>query len=301
MGLPWWDYWFPIILGLKGYEIRCLARPTVLHLAHEMPSTERSAAWRRLGIEFARAVASERQSSKAPSPHWDGLISLCRELAPASDSTVDAGELDQPIGHLAELSVPIIAGDIMELGEATVPASAVSTFFADIPERLAAGDALHRAMWHENRHELREAQHFYGLALEKAPRDAGVLFNCGNYCSRRGDLERAASLFRGAIELMPDSAILLNSLGAALAELGRRDEAMSHFENALEADPLYAPTYYNLVIGLYPRDAYHDIVRLLEQRVNDNPDFAAGSEWLIRIRETLTELETPGASRHAPP
>jgi tetratricopeptide (TPR) repeat protein len=249
----------------------------------------------------------EWESSHAPSPQWGGLFSHCRELAGTSDSAVDSGERDQPIGHLAELAVPVIAGSLMELGDGASPLSAwaplaVSASFDEIPKRLAAGDALHRAMWHETRKELREAQHFYRVALENAPRDAGVLYSCGNDCFRRGDLERAASLFRRAIELMPASAILLNSLGSTLAELGRRDEAMPYFERALKVDPLYAPTYYNLVIGLYPREAYRDIVRLLEQRVKDEPDFSEGGEWLIRIRETLSQLQTPvpGASRHAP-
>jgi tetratricopeptide (TPR) repeat protein len=115
-------------------------------------------------------------------------------------------------------------------------------------------------------------------------------------------MERAAQLFRRAVELMPDSAMLLNSLGAALGQLGRHDKAIACFEKALKVDPLYAPTYYNLVMGFYPHDIHRDIVRLLEQRVEENPDFAAGREWLIRIREALSELETPvpDASRHAP-
>ena len=302
MGLPWWDYWLPVTLALRGYEIRCVARPTILHLAHEMPSATRSAAWRRLAVEFARAVLSEWESSRAPPPQWEDLLSLCRELAQASDSTVDAGELDQRIGHLAELSVPVIAGNIVELDDgapALSPPSARATWPArslhsstTFPDGLPRATPFIRAMWHENRQELREAQHFYGLALERAPRDPGILSACGNYCENRGDLERAAALFRRSVELVPDSGILLNSLGSALGELGRRNDAMACFERALKVDPLYAPTYYNLVIGLYPHGRHREIISRLEGLIED-PNFVGGREWLARIRETLSRLENP--------
>jgi hypothetical protein len=89
IGLPWWDYWLPITLKMRGYEIRCVARPATLHLAHEFGAATRSTAWRRFAVEFARAVLSESESSRGPPPQWEDLISLCRELAQAADSTVD--------------------------------------------------------------------------------------------------------------------------------------------------------------------------------------------------------------------
>src|SRR5882724_1767733 len=83
MGLPWWDYWLPVVLALRGYNIRCVAHPTVLHLVHEAPTATRSAAWRRLGVEFARAVLSESKSSRSLTPLWEDMLSLCRELTEA--------------------------------------------------------------------------------------------------------------------------------------------------------------------------------------------------------------------------
>jgi tetratricopeptide (TPR) repeat protein len=300
MGLPWWDYWFPVTLALRGYEIRCVARPTILHLAHESKTDARSSTWRRLAIQYSRSALSEWESSRAPPTQWDELLSLFRMMAQASDSSVEAGELDESIIHLSELSVPVIAHNIVELGDglssASVPPAAGSiwTFFDDIPNRMVAGDALHKALWHENRQELRQAQHFYGIALEKSPRDAGVFYSCGTYCQRRGDLERAAALFCKSVELLPDSGILLNSLGAVLGELGRHDEAIACFEKAMNVDPRYVPTYYNLAIGLYAHNRHREIIGRLETLMQDLnlPD---GQEWLDRIREALSQLEGPPA------
>jgi tetratricopeptide (TPR) repeat protein len=308
MGLPWWDYWFPVTLALRGYDIRCVARPNILHLAHESGTEARSATWRRLAVEYSRSVLSEWESSKAPLTQCDELLALCRGLANASGTTRDTGGLDERIIHLSELSVPVIARNIMELGDGTISesvppgAGSIRTFFEDIPNRLTAGDALHKALWHEDRQELRQAHHFYGIALEKAPRDGGVLYSCGNYCYRRGDLERAAVLFRRSVELLPDSGILLNSLGSVLGELGRRDEAIVCFEKAMNVDPRYVPTYYNLAIGLYPHDRHREIIGHLEGLMGDG-NFPDGQEWLDRIREALLHLQsppTPGTGFPAP-
>jgi len=308
MGLPWWDYWLPVTLALRGYEIRCVARPVILHLAHKSQTEARSPTWRRLAFEFARTVLAEWEASQKTLPYWEDLLSSCRELANSSDSSLDSGGFDESIIHLSELSVSVIARSIAELANGAVAARpnallaarssdktlAHSTFFDDIPRRLAAGDALHKALWHEKRQELLHAQHFYGLALERAPRDPGVLSACGNYCENRGDLERAAALFRRSVEVAPDSGSLLNSLGSALGGLGRLDEAIACFEKAMNVDPGYLPSYYNLVIGLYPHGRHREIISRLEGLIED-PNFAGGREWLAHIRETLSRLENPPA------
>lgn len=308
MGLPWWDYWLPVTLALRGYQIRCVERPAILHLAHESQTEARSATWRRLACEFARAVLAEWEASKATPPYWEDFLSMCRKLASSSDSSLDSGGFDESIIHLSELSVRVIASRMVELanGAGATPAKAsqaalssdqtlaTSTFFDDIPRRLAAGDALHKALWHEKRQELLHAQHFYALALERAPRDPSILSACGNYCEHRGDLERAAALFRRSVEVAPDSGSLLNSLGAALGGLGRLDEAIACFEKAMNVDPGYLPSYYNLVIGLYPQGRHREIISRLEGLMED-PNFVGGQEWLARIHETLSQLETQSA------
>jgi len=106
-------------------------------------------------------------------------------------------------------------------------------------------------------------------------------------------MERAVALLRRSVELLPDSGILLNSLGAVLGELGRQDEAMACFEKAMSVEPRYVPTYYNLAIGYYPHNRHREVISLLERRIAQDPNLADGELWLVRIRETLSQLENP--------
>src|SRR5258705_2093855 len=162
IGLPWWDYWLPIILRMRGYDIRCVARPVTLHLAHEFGPTTRSAAWRRLAVEFALAVISELESSPTSLPQSEELRGPCRELAQASEASVDSAGLDERIAQLCALCVPAITSNMLELDDGAVSAStnpppalpgtapfAVSIFFDEIAKRIAGGEALHKAVWHD--------------------------------------------------------------------------------------------------------------------------------------------------------
>lgn len=300
MGLPWWDYWLPLTLALKGYDIRCVGHPAVLHLAHESRTEARSPAWRRLALACARSIVRTSETSgHNPPSQWSGLLALCRELAQESDDAPEGGALDGRIISLSALSVPIIAGAHTALADACDveprETSVPPAYFADIPKRFAAGQALHQALWEESQERLDAAQSLYWTALENAPEDPGVLSACGNYLFRRGDMGRAAMLLGKAVERAPHSSTLLNSLGSAFGGLGRDDLAIGCFEKALAADPLDGTSYYNLAIALHPRKRHGEIISLLEDRVRDRPEFPDGPQWLSRIREKFSQLESlPG-------
>jgi tetratricopeptide (TPR) repeat protein len=296
LGLPWWDYWCPLILALSGYDLRSIVRPAVLHLAHDARTDARSENWRRLAIIFARSLAQHPDAACHTQSEWQDLIELCRSLIDASDGEIERGALDEKIIHLSELAVPIIGGSPTQLEvrsarssrEASVPA----IFFQDIPNRVAAGHALHQAMWEENHGHPEAAHSLYGTALQNAPEDPGVLSACGNFLFRRGDTERAAILLEMATKRAPDSAMLLNSLGSALGQMGRDEDALKSFERALQADPLDGTSYYNLALALHPSGRHSEIIARLEQRLRDTPDFPDGIRWLHRIREKL-QLGSP--------
>jgi len=312
MGLPWWDYWFPLVLGLRGYDIHCLTRPAVLHLAHESQTEARSGPWRRLAIECARAVVDEPKAGDPElPPHWQDLLVLCRELAEASDDALVGDALDERIVHLSELSVSVVAAKIEEIGDGAGPAFqtvpiqgthsplAPSMMFENLPSRVAAGLALQQAMWEEKHERLNEAQQRYWMAVEKAPQDPGVLTACGNFLFRRGEPRLAAPLLQKAAELAPLSPMILNSLGSALGQLDRTGEAIVCFEKALAADPLYGLSYYNLAIALYPY-GHRDIVRRLDERLAIEPNFPEGHDWRRRIAETLEQFERSSAPSAGP-
>jgi tetratricopeptide (TPR) repeat protein len=227
-------------------------------------------------------------ADRAPSG-WENLFALCRELDRAPDGQILSVACDAQINRFSALAVPIIGATVIQLDETSPSESgdraAPSRFFADIENRIAAGRAIHQAMWEENQGRAEAAQNLYGIALEKAPQDPGALSACGNFFFRRGDMERAAILLRRAVEYAPDSAMLLNSLGSALGQMGRDDEALGCFERALQADPLDGRSYYNLALALYPQNRHGEIVRRLEDRLRDTPHFPDGPLWHRRIRE----------------
>jgi hypothetical protein len=292
MGLPWWDYWLPVMLALRGYAIECIGRPAMLHLFHQSRTDARSGPWRVLALEYARSVSAECEAAGCPpTPQWQELVALCRQLAGAPDGAPESGELDEHIIHLSELSVPIIANNFVALDADKATVSAPSAFFFNLADRVDAGDALYKAMWQEDHGRLDEAHKLYWQAVQKAPNDAGTLSSCGNYLFRQGDLAQAAMLLRKAVERAPDSAMLLNSLGSALGRLGRQQEAIFCFERALQVDPLYGASYYNLVIALYPRDGYREIIGRLEERASQTPDLFDAQHWLGEIRKMLARLD----------
>lgn len=286
MGLPWWDYWCPLSLAARGYELRSVEHPAVLHLAHESPVGARNAIWRRLALEFARSMV--RESATGALPGWNRLIALCGMIDRATDSQIDSGERDNDIAGLCEVCVTMIQGTAIRLDDPSASASsAPGPYFDEIAGRVAAGRALHQALWEEKQGRWAAAHALFATASENAPQDPGVLSAHGNYFFRRGDTERAAVLLSRAVERAPDSAMLLNSLGSALGQLGRDDEAAACFERALQADPLDGTSYYNLAICLYPSGRHAEIIARLQRTLRDTPDFPDGPLWLQRIREKL--------------
>ena len=80
MGLPWWDYWLPAALSLKGRQVLTLERPTVAHLIHKEPSLDDG--WRLLAISFARFIVQEAAKHRGPLPQSvSAVLPLCPSLA----------------------------------------------------------------------------------------------------------------------------------------------------------------------------------------------------------------------------
>ncbi len=293
LGLPWWDYWFPLSLALRGYRLLTVTSPAVLHLAHESQTDARTDSWRRLAIEFARSMVQDRELGPIAHPNWDNFIALCGELDAASDDDLTSGACDEKIIHLSELAVPIVEGRSAVLEPPTVPMarepSVLPSYFADMPTRIEAGRALHQALWEDHHDRPVAAFPLYKKALDLVPADPGVLLACGNFLASVGNLERAAILIGHAVDRAPDSAPLLNSLGATLRQLEREDDAITCFERALAADPHYGGAYLNLALALQPRGKEGEIIARLEAELQ-HPDFADGASWLRRIREALLPI-----------
>lgn len=292
MGQPWWDYWFPLNLVLAGYEMMCLARPAVLHLAHGQQTEARTPAWRELARLYARSLV-ESAHIDSGSAGWGDLLTLAREFAKASDSEVASGARDQDVIRLSELSVPLIATNLTNIEDPRIatPHTAVPpALFENIEKRAAAGRFLLQGLWEEDHKCFDVAMQRYLTALEHAPLDLGVLSTFGNFLFRMGKFEEAAVALRRAVDVAPHSTKLLNSLGSALGNSGRTIEAIACFERALEVDPSDWDGYYNLVMALYPLRRHEQAIARLQAHLAQAPD-PIGQECLDDVRERVAQLE----------
>ena len=292
MGQPWWDYWFPLNLALAGYEIMCLARPAILHLAHGQQTEARTPAWRELARFYARSLDESAPVDGAPAG-WSDLLALCRKFVQAKDEDLASGLLDGDVIRMSELSVPLIAANLTEIDDSRIVTaqSAVPPFlFENIQQRSAAGRFLLQGLWEEDHKCFDVAMQRYESALVHAPLDGTVLSTFGNFLFRTGNFERAATMLRRAVDVTPHSTTLINSLGSALGNAGRIVEAIACFERALAINPSDWDGYYNLAMALYPLRRHEQAIARLQARLSQAPD-DIGKECLDDIRGRIAELE----------
>jgi tetratricopeptide (TPR) repeat protein len=300
MGVPWWDYWFPLSLLLRGYNVQSLTRPAVLHLQHDQQVTGKTPIWRTMAREFARAMLHDSRGAHLSSPHWHNLTHLCRAVDETGDATFEAGACDQQIIDMSMETIPLIANNMVERAKGSrgpYPSAIPAGTFDNLAERAASGTALVRGLWDEDHDNLPRAEWQFERAAQFGPLDPSVLFECANFFYRQGKMQRAAELLARAVERKPDSPVMLNSLGSALGYLSRNEEAAACFERAIAADPLYGGSYYNLAVVLWLKNRHGEVVRRLEERMAQAPDFPDGAEWLQRIRETLSRFDRETAGR----
>ncbi|MSO89584.1 MAG: tetratricopeptide repeat protein [Rhodospirillaceae bacterium] len=149
---------------------------------------------------------------------------------------------------------------------------------AQVPDRLKAGLAHHRAGW------LHEAQTLYRQVLDKEPAQPDALHLLGLIAHQIGQhglavqligqaiavnaqapdyhanlaeaqralgrLDEAEAVLRRAIAADPGSAMALNNLGNTLKDQGRIDEAIAVYRRALAIDPGFVDAQYNLSLAL---------------------------------------------------
>jgi tetratricopeptide (TPR) repeat protein len=113
-----------------------------------------------------------------------------------------------------------------------------------------------------------QARSAYRRAVEADDGHADAHLNLGRLLHEAGDLRGAEGCYRRALEQAPEEATAAFNLGVVLEDQRRGDEAIASYELAVAADPDF-------------HDAYHNLVRLHEQR----GDKAAAVRVLKRLRE----------------
>jgi tetratricopeptide (TPR) repeat protein len=245
MGLPWWDYWLPAALSLKGRQVLTLERPTVAHLIHKEPSLDDG--WRQLAMSFAAFVAQEAAKFRGPLPQGvNAVLPLCRELAEMPELRWRSRGADAQISQIAVRYIPEITRNIANApsGELGAPSSpderGPANVFHRFTERLSAGEALERAKQMEQQGNTAGARANFQHALERTPRDFDLLCAFGEFLLRLGKADDAIDLLRRAIENDPDNRAPHGSLAVALYQSASRAEAIKVLEKALAKWPDFA-------------------------------------------------------------
>jgi len=243
IGLPWWDYWLPAALSLKGRQVLTLERPTVAHLIHKEPSLDDG--WRQLAISFAMFIVQEAAKFRAPLPQGvSAVLPLCHLLAQMPELRWRHRGADAEISQIAVRYVPAITqttasgpeDDIAPVSsspDGLVPANVFRRF----AERLSSGVALERAKHLEREGNTAEAGANFQNALESTPRDFDLLCAFGEFLLRQGNTAVAADLLRRAIESDPDHRAPHGPLAIALYQSAARAEAIQVLEKAIAKWP----------------------------------------------------------------
>jgi tetratricopeptide (TPR) repeat protein len=256
MGLPWWDYWLPAALSLKGREILTLERPAVIHLIHKEPSLDDG--WRQLAMRFATFIVQEATKCRgALPPGVNAILPICRSLVHIPELRWRNRGADAEIGQIAVQFIPAItrkvvnpiADNIME-ATASMDEMIPAHVFHGFAERLSAGEALERAKQMERQGDLAGARSNFGFALERTPRDFDLLCAYGEFSLRQGNCADAVRLLRRAIENDQDN----------------------------------RTPYVSLAVALYQSDSRLEAIKVLENTIAKWPDFEAARELMSKIR-----------------
>ena len=89
----------------------------------------------------------------------------------------------------------------------------------------------------EHSGQLEEAERWYKLVLEKAPKEEEARFRLGYLRLQRDDFRGAAEAFEGCLKYRPQWPEAYANLALAYSGLGERDRAERLYEKMLEADP----------------------------------------------------------------
>ena len=238
MGLPWWDYWLPAALSLRGREVVTLERPAVAHLIHKEPQLDDG--WRQLAMSFAHFIVREAAIRRGPLPPCiRSALPVCHELVQMPDLLWRNRGADAQISQIAVQFVPAITSHPVCMPAEEHHSAAASDDFAPMrvfegfAERLSAGKALEQAKRYAQEGRIAEAGHDFQHALERTPNDFDLLCAFGDFVLRNGEVSRAAEVFRSAIEKEPESSAAPLRLAIALHQGGAHAEASRVLKEAL--------------------------------------------------------------------
>jgi FkbM family methyltransferase len=303
MGLPWWDYWFPVALAFTGCEIKTLESPRIVHLDHGKGFNR--PAMRQMAQRFVEFVvgASDADASVVP-PRLKPLIAQCRKIADFSG--VERGDLDNEFDEIARLCAAELQANVVRLADAP-EAAPLRHNTANFPNRgeataflsLRAISLQKDADSHLEQQRLPEAEQLYRTILQNFPDDLHSLCSLGWTLNLQGRVEEAIALFRKAIELRPGYLFAHVCLGMIFAATDRNGEAVACFKKAISIDPDFedqdhvALAHYNLARLLNSSNRPKETLAHLEKALFYKPDYPAAAEGYYHLRRALRAPKGP--------
>ena len=126
-------------------------------------------------------------------------------------------------------------------------------------EMLEAG-APRSDGWYARRYQVPRRSECYLRSLSPREVTAPYLFNLGNACRSRGDLDQAAHCFEQAKTILPGFAEAHGNLGLVYLEKGEPERAVAELKAAVRANPSFPGAYLNLGAACQEMERFSDAV-----------------------------------------
>lgn len=142
-------------------------------------------------------------------------------------------------------------------------------FSAEVKARFDKGVELFNLKQYE------EALVEFNAALEKDPKQPGILSRIGDCYIQLKKNEDALAAYDKAIELSPTTSELYSNKGVILSNLGKKAESQEMFKKAAELDPQGAArNFYNLGITQYNAGDMEKAADAFKQSIAADPNYA---------------------------
>jgi tetratricopeptide (TPR) repeat protein len=123
--------------------------------------------------------------------------------------------------------------------------------------------------------QYEEALVEFNAALEKSPKQPGILSRIGDCYAQLKKNDEALAAYDKAIELSPTNSELYSAKGIILSNLGKQAESQEMFKKAAELDPQgAAKNFFNLGITQYNAGDMEKAADAFKQSIAADPNYA---------------------------
>jgi tetratricopeptide (TPR) repeat protein len=172
-------------------------------------------------------------------------------------------------GQDSKLPWEMTKEDKEQINEKTKEQDKRKQFSAEVKAHFEKGIELYNLKQYE------EALAEFNTALEKDPKQPGILSRIGDCFIQLKKNEDALASYDKAIALSPNNSELYSTKGVILSNLGKQAESQEMFKKAAELDPQgAAKNFYNLGITQYNAGNMEKAADAFKQSITADPNYA---------------------------